>query len=99
MMEYIEISAKTLNEAITKACIELSVSSDNLEYKVISEGSHGFLGIGSKPAVIKARKMMVEEPEVVIEPIVVEKKSSPLLFSIWIATSFIFRFLTIAWSA
>ena len=73
MMEYIEISAKTLNEAITKACIELSVSSDNLDYKVISEGSHGFLGIGSKPAVIKARKMMVEEPEVVIEP-VVEKK-------------------------
>ena len=74
MMEYIEVSAKTLNEAITKACIELSVSSDNLEYKVISEGSHGFLGIGSKPAVIKARKMMVEEPEVVVEPIV-EKKA------------------------
>lgn len=64
MMEYIEVSAKTLNDAITKACIELSVSSDNLEYKVISEGSHGFLGIGSKPAVIKARKMMVEEAEV-----------------------------------
>ena len=75
MMEYIEISAKTLNEAITKACIELSVSSDNLEYKVISEGSHGFLGFGSKPAVIKARKMMEKEPEVVIEPIVKEKKA------------------------
>lgn len=64
MMEYIEVSAKTLNDAITKACIELSVSSDNLEYKVISEGSHGFLGIGSKPAIIKARKMVVEEAEV-----------------------------------
>ena len=63
-MEYIEVSAKTLNDAITKACIELSVSSDNLEYKVISEGSHGFLGIGSKPAIIKARKMVVEEAEV-----------------------------------
>ena len=62
MMEYIEISAKTLNEAITKACIELSVSSDNLEYKVISEGSHGFLGIGSKPAVIKARKKVETDP-------------------------------------
>ena len=75
MMEYIEVSAKTLNDAITKACIELSVSSDNLEYKVISEGSHGFLGIGSKPAVIKARKMVVEE---VVEekPVVKEKKAA-----------------------
>lgn len=70
MMEYIEVSAKTLNDAITKACIELSVSSDNLDYKIISEGSHGFLGIGSKPAVIKARKMMEE-----VKP--VEKTEKP----------------------
>lgn len=44
-MEYVEISAKTLDDAITKACIQLGISSDNLEYKVISEGSSGFLGI------------------------------------------------------
>ena len=75
MREYIEISAKTLNDAITKACIELSVSSDNLEYKVISEGSHGFLGIGSKPAIIKARKMMVEEEvEIETKPVVEKAK-------------------------
>ena len=75
MREYIEISAKTLNAAITKACIELSVSSDNLEYKVISEGSHGFLGIGSKPAIIKARKMMVEEEvEIETKPVVEKAK-------------------------
>ena len=62
-MEYVEISAKTLDDAITKACIQLGISSDNLEYKVISEGSSGFLGIGSKPAIIKARRMVptVEE--------------------------------------
>ncbi len=62
-MEYVEISAKTLDDAITKACIELGISSDNLDYKVISEGSSGFLGIGSKPAIIKARRMVptVEE--------------------------------------
>ena len=75
MREYIEVSAKTLNDAITKACIELSVSSDNLEYKVISEGSHGFLGIGSKPAIIKARKMMVEEEvEIETKPVVEKAK-------------------------
>ena len=53
-MEYIEVSAKTVSEAITEACQKLSVTSDRLDYQVIEEGSSGFLGIGSKPAVIKA---------------------------------------------
>lgn len=54
-MDYIEISAKTVDDAITEACQKLVVTSDKLEYEVIEEGSTGFLGIGSKPAVIKAR--------------------------------------------
>ncbi len=53
-MEYIEISAKTVSEAITEACRKLGVTSDKLDYSVVEEGSSGFLGIGSKPAVIKA---------------------------------------------
>ncbi len=53
--EYIEVSAKTVNEAITEACRKLGVTSDKLEYKVVEEGSAGFLGIGSKPAVIRAK--------------------------------------------
>ena len=53
-MEYIEISAKTVSEAITEACRKLGVTSDKLDYTVVDEGSNGFLGIGSKPAVIKA---------------------------------------------
>ena len=65
-MEFIEVSAKTKQEAITKACIDLGVSSDRLEYQVVSEGSSGFLGIGAKPAVIRARRkedaVMPEEP-------------------------------------
>lgn len=52
--EYIEVSAKMVNEAITEACRKLSVTSDKLDYQVIEEGSNGFLGIGSKPAIIKA---------------------------------------------
>ena len=55
MMEYVEISAKTVADAITEACQKLEVTSDKLEYIVVDEGSSGFLGIGSKPAVIKAR--------------------------------------------
>lgn len=54
-MEYIEISAKTVNDAITDACQKFVVTSDKLDYIIVDEGSTGFLGIGSKPAVIKAR--------------------------------------------
>ena len=53
-MEFIEVSAKTVSDAITEACQKLGVTSDKLEYEVVEEGSAGFLGIGSKPAVIKA---------------------------------------------
>ena len=61
-MEFIEISAKTVNDAITEACQKLTVTSDKLEYEVVEEGYSGFLGIGSKPAVIKARvKSSVED--------------------------------------
>ncbi len=54
-MEFKEFSAKTVDDAITEACKEFSVTSDKLEYEVVSEGSTGFLGIGSKDAVIKAK--------------------------------------------
>lgn len=61
-MEYIEISAKTLNDAITDACQKFTVTSDKLDYVVVEEGSSGFLGIGAKPAVIKARvKSSIED--------------------------------------
>ena len=54
-MDYIQVSAKTVNDAITEACQKLLVTSDKLEYEVVEEGSAGFLGIGSKPAVIRAK--------------------------------------------
>lgn len=54
-MEYKEFSAKTVDDAITAACQEFTVVSSKLDYEVLEEGSSGFLGIGSKPAVIKAR--------------------------------------------
>ena len=55
-MEFIEISAKTVDEAITEAIIKLGTTHDKIEYEVIENGSAGFLGIGKKDAVIKARK-------------------------------------------
>lgn len=55
-MEFREFKAKTVEEAITTASMELGVASTDLDYEVIEKGSSGFLGIGAKPAVIKARK-------------------------------------------
>ena len=54
-MDFIEFSAKTVNDAITEACQKFVVTSDKLEYEVVEEGSSGFLGIGSKPAIIRAK--------------------------------------------
>ena len=55
-MEFIEVSAKTVEDAITESLIKLGTTSDKIEYEVIEKGSSGFLGIGSRPAVIKVRK-------------------------------------------
>lgn len=61
-MDMITVSAKTVDEAVTKALIELETTSDKLEYEVVERGSAGFLGIGAKPAVIRAkRKERVED--------------------------------------
>lgn len=76
-MEYITVSAKTLDDAITEALIQLGVTSDHLDYEVIEKGSAGFLGIGMKQAVIKARRKQEEKPvEEIIEkePVKEEKK-------------------------
>jgi len=55
VMEFIEISAKSVDEAITEACKHFSVTSDSLEFEVVDEGKAGILGFGAKPAIIKVR--------------------------------------------
>ncbi len=60
-MEFVKISAKTVDDAITEACQKFEVTSDKIEYEVLEEGSSGFLGFNAKPAVINAR---VKEEEV-----------------------------------
>jgi len=63
-MEYMEFSAKSVDEAVTEASIALGIPSSELEYEVVEKGSTGFLGIGSKDAVIKARKKFSVEENV-----------------------------------
>lgn len=74
----IRVSAKTVDDAITEALIQLGVTSDRLEYEVIEKGSPGFLGIGMKQAVIEARRKPEPEPEPEPEEIFVRPERSEI---------------------
>ena len=73
-MEFREITAKTVDEAITKACLEFGISSDNLEIEVVREGTSGFFGIGSKPAIIRVRRKAEEEEFSILEELKKEEQ-------------------------
>ena len=57
-MEYIEVTGRTIDDALTNACLKLETTSDNIEYEVIEKGSAGFLGMGRKLAVIKELRLV-----------------------------------------
>lgn len=44
-MDYIEVTGKTVDDAITNALIQLETTSDKIEYEIIEKGSNGFLGL------------------------------------------------------
>ena len=71
-MDYIQVSAKTVEDAVLEAAMKLATTREHLEYEVIEKGSAGFLGFGAKPAIIKARALSDEEiakAEVKPEPV------------------------------
>ena len=61
MAEWVEFIAKTVDEALTEALIQLETTSDNVEYEVIEKESNRLLGLFSKPAKIKVRVKEVVE--------------------------------------
>ena len=60
-MDYITVTAKSVQDAILEASLQLETFRDNIEYEVVEEGTSGFLGFGAKKAVIKARKKKAVE--------------------------------------
>ena len=64
-MGYSEFKGKTVEEALTTASVELGVASTELDYEVVDKGSSGFLGIGAKQAIIRAKKKEDDSEEVV----------------------------------
>ncbi len=66
-MEAIEVKGKTVDEALTNALLQLETTSDKIEYDVVEKGSSGFLGIGSKPAIIRVKKKAATVEEIITE--------------------------------
>lgn len=64
MSEYIEVTAKTVEDAVTDALVQLGATSDQIDYEVIDRGNTGFLGFNSKPAKIRARKKETSEDRI-----------------------------------
>ncbi|SHJ37260.1 RNA-binding cell elongation regulator Jag/EloR [Pseudobutyrivibrio xylanivorans] len=62
-MEFKEFTGKTVDDALTNATVSLGVTSSEIKYEVVEEGSSGFLGIGSKDAVIKVVISTEEDPK------------------------------------
>ena len=77
-MEYMEFKGKTKSDAITEACTHFSIPSDKLDYEVVDEGKAGFLGMGARPAIVRAR--VKEENNEVIEP--VKFSETPIIASV-----------------
>lgn len=57
-MEWVEFSAKTVDEALDLALQKLETTSDKVEYEVLEKESSGILGLFSKPAKIRVRLKM-----------------------------------------
>ncbi len=74
-MEFQEFCGKTIEDAITEACTKFTVTSSRLEYEVVDKGNSGFLGINSKPAMIRARVRDEEAESTVAE----EKQEAPVV--------------------
>lgn len=55
-MEFLEFTGKTVDEALQEAALKFETASENIDWEVIEQGSNGFLGMGKKPARIKAKK-------------------------------------------
>ena len=70
-MKFVEKIAKTVDDAVTEALLDLMVTRDEVEIEVIEKGSKGFLGIGVKNA--KVRVTLKEKEKSVFDEIEIEK--------------------------
>ena len=73
MLKYIEVTAKTEDEAIAKGLAQLGLDRDDVSVEILERGRTGFLGIGSVPAKVKLTYEAPDEPAPAPAPVVKEK--------------------------
>lgn len=61
MIKCLEMTGKTAIEATQEACKKMGLSLTEVEYKILDEGSKGFLGIGARPAKVKVWQIGYDE--------------------------------------
>ena len=66
-MENLEISAKTVEEAIQHALEQLGLSREEVEVTVLKEGRHGILGLGGEEAKIRVEPLVPKEESDIAE--------------------------------
>ncbi len=72
-MESIEVTAKTVEEAIELALKELDANREEVEINVVSRGRSGILGIGGEPAKVRATRLSQPEDEIVISQQIIDR--------------------------
>ena len=69
-MSYIDVSGKTVEEALAKALAQLNMDRDDVSVRVLERAKSGFLGLGASPAVIRVTygEEMEEAPTEPVRP-------------------------------
>ena len=65
MREYIDVTGKTEDEAISKALAQLGLDRDDVSVEILERAKSGFLGLGSCPAKVRVSYGPEEEEEVI----------------------------------
>ncbi len=75
-METVDIEARTIDEAIAKACRQFQTTREKLNIEIVAEGNPGFLGFGSKKALIRAGILLLDQE---LDHLINGKTKSPSL--------------------
>ncbi len=61
-MNNLEISGKTVEEAVQKALQRLGLGREEVKVTVLKEGKHGILGLGTEEAVVRVEEIETSNP-------------------------------------
>ena len=77
MRQYIDVTGKTEDEAISAALAQLSMDRDDVSVEILERAKAGFLGLGSCPAKVRVYYGPEEEPPAPVQEEPVRKPERP----------------------